>query len=147
VTRTPDAFDFPWVRMINPQPDEVSDGKLVLGHEPETLHLNHNGDVNAGVLFSLAEMAGMGVVVTALGDAAAAAYVVIKRGAIDFEAPARGRLRAVATLSPLQCARVSASSRDGSAIEEIVSVLIENSSGRVVARSEITAVIRRRRRE
>lgn len=132
--------------MIDPQPDEVAEGKLVLGHQPSALHLNHNGDVNAAVLFSLAEMAGVGVVVTTLGPDAAHAYVVIKSGAVDFTAPARGRIQAVATLNAAQCARVRAFGLEGS-IEEVVAVLIRDVSGRGIANCEGTAVIRRRRRD
>ena len=138
-------FDFPWVRMINPQPEGMADGMLVLAHEPGELHVNHNGDVSAGVLFSLAEMAGVGVVVTTLGDRALSSYIVMKRGVIDFHACARGRVRAVAQLSADQLDRVR-SVRDGVAdIEEVVHVEIRDSMGRMVSSCDVTAVIRPRR--
>ncbi len=118
------AFDFPWVRMINPQPDEVSPGKLILACDPTEIHLNHNQDINAGALFSLAEMAGMGVVVTSLGDRANDTYVVIKRGVIDFKSRARGRVRACASLADSQLERVHSCGIDAEGIEEIVAVEI-----------------------
>ena len=139
------TFDFPWVRLINPQPEEVAEGRLVLAHEPEALHLNHNGDINAAVLFSLAEMAGMGVVVTTLGEQASQAYVVIKRGVIDFRGRARGRIRAAAHLSAEQLERVRAAAGKGVGIEEVVGVEIRDATDRVVATSTVTAVIRPRR--
>ena len=139
-------FDFPWVRMINPQVDEIAVGRLVLAHEPGELHLNHNGDINAAVLFSLAEMAGMGVVVTTLGVQAAGAYVVIKRGAINFTARARGRIRAAARLEATQLERVRSAGSEVAGIEEMVAVEIRDASDRVVACCEVTTVIRPRRR-
>jgi acyl-coenzyme A thioesterase PaaI-like protein len=136
------TFDFPWVRMINPHPDEISPGKLVLGCEPRDLHLNHNQDINAGVLFSLAEMAGMGVVVTSLGEQANKAYVVVRRGVIDFKTRARGRIRATALLTESQLSRVQSAASKGTGIEEVVLVEILDESDRVVAQCEMTAVIR-----
>ncbi len=136
------TFDFPWVRMINPHPDEISPGKLVLGCEPRDIHLNHNQDINAGVLFSLAEMAGMGVVVTSLGEQASNAYVVIKRGVIDFKARARGRVRATALLTEAQLSRVQSTASGGEGIEEVVLVEILDENDRAVAQCEMTAIIR-----
>ena len=136
------TFDFPWVRMIKPHPDEISPGKLVLGCDPRDIHLNHNQDINAGVLFSLAEMAGMGVVVTSLGEQANKAYVVVRRGVIDFKARARGRIRATALLTESQPRRVQSAASKGTGIEEVVLVEILDESDRVVAQCEMTAVIR-----
>ncbi len=128
--------------MINPQPEEMSRGTLTLACEPTEIHLNHNQDVNAGVLFSLAEMAGMGVVVTSLDADANDSYVVIKRCEIDFIAPAKGRVRATAHLSEAQLERIESARVNRTGIEEAVSVEILNSHDRVVSKCEMTAVIR-----
>lgn len=136
------TFDFPWVRMINPIPDEISPGKLVLACDPRDIHLNHNKDINAGVLFSLAEMAGMGVVVTSLGEDAKNIHVVIKRGVIDFKARARGRIRATALLTEAQLNRVQSAARQGEGVDEVVLVEILDESDRVVAQCEMMAIVR-----
>jgi acyl-coenzyme A thioesterase PaaI-like protein len=72
-------FEMPWVTMLAPEFVSMSEGSLTLALSPTEMHMNHNNDINAGPLFSLTEMAGMGVVVGVLGQRIKDAFVVCKK--------------------------------------------------------------------
>ena len=61
---------------------------------PKPEHLNHNGTVNAAVLYGLAEVAGAGAAVADMLDVAAQSYTVVKKATIEYLAPGRGVLDA-----------------------------------------------------
>jgi hypothetical protein len=68
--------------------------------------------------FELGEMSGSGVRVMELGPAAKEAFVVIRKGIVEYLARASGKLTTEATLSPEQPDRVARAVKDKSAIEE-----------------------------
>jgi hypothetical protein len=51
-------FEFPWVKMMNVSPTLIEPGRLGFTHTPEEIHLNHNNDINASVLYCVGEMSG-----------------------------------------------------------------------------------------
>ena len=138
-------FEFPWVKMMNVTPTVMEPGRLGFTHSLEEIHLSHNKDVNASVLYCLGEMSGSGVLVLELGAAARDAFVVIKKGSIEYLARASGELTTEASLTQEQRDRVGQAVQDKSSIEETVPVSIRNAEGAEVARCEITSLLRPRR--
>jgi hypothetical protein len=74
VTETQNRFDFEWVRFLGAQMIEAADGRCVMRLRPKSVHLNHNGNVNAPILYGLAEFAGAGAVTTGMTDLLTTAY-------------------------------------------------------------------------
>ena len=72
------------------EPLDAGEGRAVIGLDPEPVHLNHNGTVNAPILYALAEVAGAGAVVAGMLELAARSYTVVKRASIEYLAPAAG---------------------------------------------------------
>lgn len=135
------GIDVPWTKMINPELVDLAAGSISLKQSPEEIHLNHNGDMNAGVIFSMSEMAGMGVVVMLLGDMAKSAFVVVKNVNIDFLARAQGPIVFTGTISNEQQQRILDIAKAGEKVEEIVEVVATDSDDNPVSRSKVTAVI------
>lgn len=133
--------DVLWTKMINPQLIDLKDGELTLKQSPGEAHLNHNGDMNAGVLFSMSEMAGMGVVVLLLGDLAKDSFVVVKNVNIDFIARAQGDITFIGLLTKEQQERTLENAKSGNKVEELVVVEAKDSEGKLVSKSVVTAVI------
>ncbi len=135
------GIDVPWTKMINPELVDLKEGYISLKQTPEEIHLNHNGDMNAGVLFSMSEMAGMGVVVMLLGELAKSALVVVKNVNIDFTARAQGEIIFTSAMPEEQQKRTLENAKAGNKVEEIVEVEAKDKNGNVVSRSRVTAVI------
>ena len=135
-------FEFPWVKMMNVEPTLIESNKLGFTHTPEPIHLNHNNDINASVLYCLGEMSGSGVLVVALGESAREAFVVIKSGSIEYFARASGQLTTEASLSDEQLERVTQAVKDKTSIEETVEVIIKNAEDTIVAKCMITSVLK-----
>lgn len=135
------GIDLPWTKMINPQLTDAKNGYLVLTQTPEDIHLNHNSDMHAGVIFSVLEMAGMGVLVMLLGDLANDALVVVKRMEIDFIARAQGSIRFEASIDEADRDRILQNARQGKKLEELITVQAFNASSECVAKADVTAVI------
>ena len=136
------AFQMPWVEMIKPEIVDLGDGKIVLAQTPQDLHKNHNGDVHAAVLFSVLEMAGMGVLTLFLGDDAAKAFVVLKDLHIFYDARAQGRITFSAELDDRQKHNVRSAFAAGEAIEEELIAYAHDADGKQVAHATMTGVVR-----
>ena len=61
---------------------------------PRLEHVNHNGTINAAVLYGLAEVAGAGAVVADILELAAEHYTVVRRATNEYLGPARGTVEA-----------------------------------------------------
>ncbi len=136
------AFQMPWVEMIKPELVELGDGKIVLAQTPEDLHKNHNGDMHAAVMFSVLEMAGMGVITLFLGDDAAKAFVVLKDLHIFYDARAQGRITFTAELSDKQKEKLRNAFDNGEAIEEPIMAYAHDADGNQISHASMTGVIR-----
>ena len=133
--------ELPWTKMINPELVDMKDGSLSLKQTPGDMHLNQNGDMNAGVLFTMSEMSGMGVVVMLLGELAGSSFIASKSVNIDFLARAKGEIVFTGTMPDEQQKRTLQNAREGNKIEEIVQVEAVDSEGKVVSKSTVTAVV------
>jgi acyl-coenzyme A thioesterase PaaI-like protein len=65
-----------WIKFLGIEPLSSEAGRVVIRLKPRSVHLNHNGTVNAPILFGLAEVAGAGSVVAGILEQAAASYTV-----------------------------------------------------------------------
>jgi acyl-coenzyme A thioesterase PaaI-like protein len=124
------GIDLPWTKMIKPELVDL----------PEEFHLNHNGDMHVGVIFSMSAMAGMGVLVMLLGELANSSYVVVKNVNIDFVAPAQGEITFIGRISEKQQKRTLQNAIEGKKIEETVHVEARDRDGNEVSKSTVTAV-------
>ncbi len=139
---TQNRFDFEWVRFLGAQMIEAADGRCVMRLRPKSVHLNHNGTVNAPILYGLAEFAGAGAVTTGMTDLLATAYVVVRRATIDYLAPAHDTVTAVGTVEPSAFATAKADVAAGLPVDVIADVEITDDTGRVTTQVNITVTVR-----
>ena len=140
-----DKFDFEWVRFLGAEPLEMADGRCVMRLHPKGVHLNHNGTVNAPILYGLAEVAGAGAVTAGMMDLLATAYVVVKRADIEYLAPARDTVTAVGTVEPAAFAAAKANVAAGIPVDVETTVEITDATGRTATRVNLVMVVRPRR--
>ena len=139
------AFDMPWVGMIKPDVETMDTGELVLSQTPEDLHKNHNGDMHAAVVFTMMEMAGMGVITLLLGDAIKDSLVVLKDLHIHYTARAQGKIYFKAQLSEEQQQKLSQAAEKGESIEEVIEAFAYDENDLQVAKATLTGVIKPKR--
>lgn len=135
------GVDVPWTKMIGPEVVEFTDNTLGLKQTPEALHLNHNGDMNAGVICTMVEMAGMGIVVMLLGDLAKQSLIVVKNMNIDFIARAQGVIVFTATMDDEQKNRAINNAKSANKVEEAILVEAKDGDGKLVAKAEVLTYI------
>lgn len=133
--------DVLWTKMIKPELVHFDQGKLVLGQTPEDIHKNHLNDMHAGVIFTMVEMAGMGVVVITLGDAANTAFVVVKNVSIDFLARVEGTAHFSAELTTSQQKNIAAL-KPQEKFEDVINVQGFDANNKLICQAEVTAFIR-----
>jgi acyl-coenzyme A thioesterase PaaI-like protein len=120
-------------------------GFSVIGLDPKPAHLNHNGDVNAAVLFGIAEVAGAGAVVGAMLDLVADKYVVVKKATIEYVGRARGYVTATGRIDPETFADAKQSVIAGEAVDVEAPVEITDAAQTAVCRCTFLVTIRPRR--
>ena len=113
--------------------------------DPKPQHLNHNGTVNAAVLYGLAEVAGAGAVVADMLDLAAESYTVVKKATIEYLAPARGVLEATGHLDRTAVEQAKDQVIAGNAVEVEVPVSVSDTDGTEVVVVGFTVAIRPKR--
>jgi acyl-coenzyme A thioesterase PaaI-like protein len=136
-----------WIKFLDIEPLPGEAGQVVIRLKPRSVHLNHNGTVNAPILFGLAEVAGAGSVVVGMLEQAAASYTVVKKASIEYLAPARGDVLADAVLPGHLSAQALADVAAGRSFDATVPVNVRDSAGVLVASAEFTIAIRPRRRD
>ncbi|WP_194816060.1 PaaI family thioesterase [Nocardia sp. XZ_19_385] len=128
---------------------EFGPGRNVVSLEPKPEHLNHNGDLHAAVLFGLAETAAMGASVSGIVDLMSETFIVARNGRIEYLARAKGEAGPFLAISEIEAEaleKVRAQIADRVDIELEVPVTITDSTGKKVAASAFTAVLRPRRK-
>ena len=143
---SPDQFtEMAWIKFLGIEPVDAAEGRAVIRLDPQPVHLNHNGTINAPILYALAEVAGAGAVVAGMLELAARSYTVVKRATIDYLAPARGVVVATG-LIPVEvfsAARSAVENGEGAEVE--VPVEVCDSAGTVAVRSVLVVAVRPRR--
>jgi acyl-CoA thioesterase len=143
---TTDQFtEMAWIKFLGVDPLDAGEGRAVIRLDPQPVHLNHNGTVNAPILYALAEVAGAGAVVAGMLELAARSYTVIKRASIEYLAPARGAVVATGEIPPESFISARALVQEGKAAEVEVPVEVCEPTGSVVTRCVLVVAVRPRR--
>lgn len=108
---------------------------------PSAPNVNHFGVMYAGSLFSVAECLG-GVIALASFDLSAGVLPVAKSLSIDFLAPASSDIRAEATLSEAEVARVQSEIDLQRRSSFDLTTSLSDDTGKIVARTMGTYVLR-----
>ena len=135
-----------FIQFLAIEPVEAGGGNAVIRLTPKPEHLNHNGTVNAAVLYGLAEVAGAGAVVADMLDVAAQSYTVVKKATIEYLVPGRGVLEATGRIDTAVAEGAKEAVLAGSAVEVDVPVSVTDSQGAEVAKVEFTLALRPRRK-
>jgi acyl-coenzyme A thioesterase PaaI-like protein len=134
-----------WIKFLGIEPLDASEGRAAIRLDPQPVHLNHNGTVNAPILYAVAEVAGAGAVVAGMLELAARSYTVVKRASIEYLAPARGAVIATGVI-PVEVFRAARSSVEaGEAAQVEVPVDVCDSTGNVAVRCVLVVAVRPRR--
>ena len=146
ISESTDQFtEMAWIKFLGIEPLAADEGRAVIRLDPQPVHLNHNGTVNAPILYALAEVAGAGAVVAGMLELAARSYTVVKRASIEYLAPARGAVTATGEI-PLEffvAARSSVQSGEGAEVE--VPVEVSDAEGSLATRCVLVVAVRPRR--
>ena len=134
-----------WIKFLGIEPIEAGDGRAVIRLDPQPVHLNHNGTVNAPILYALEEVAGAGAVVAGMLELAAQSYTVVKRAEIDYLAPARGAVVATGQIPPETFVAARSLVENGDRADVEVPVEIRDSTGTVSTRCVLVVSVRPRR--
>jgi acyl-CoA thioesterase len=135
-----------FIQFLGFEPVQAGGGTAVIRLDPKPEHLNHNGTINAAVLYGLAEVAGAGAIVADMLDLAARSYTVVRKATIEYLAPGRGVVDATGTVDAPDVERAKACIERGEAIELSAPVSVTDARGVEVAAVEFTVAIRPRRR-
>jgi acyl-CoA thioesterase len=134
-----------FIQFLAFEPVSAGGGAATIRLAPKPEHLNHNGTINAAVLYGLAEVAGAGAVVADMLDLAAQSYTVVKRATIEYLAPARGVVEATGTVDPAEVEQAKTQLVSGRGIEVEVPVVVTDAGGLEVATVAFTVAIRQKR--
>jgi acyl-coenzyme A thioesterase PaaI-like protein len=134
-----------WIKFLGIEPLEAAEGLAVIRLDPQPVHLNHNGTVNAAILYALAEVAGAGAVVAGMLELAAHSYTVVKRASIEYLAPARGAVTATGKIPIELFVSARSSIEAGEAAEVEVPVDVRDSNGTVATHCVLVVALRPRR--
>ena len=146
MTETSQFTEMEWIKFLAIEPVSAAEGEAVIRMRPQPVHLNHNGTMNAAVLYGLAEVAGAGALVAGMLEEAAASYTVIRRATVEYEAPARGDVTASGFVSADLFDDAQTQVRAGRPIEVEVPVTIADNDGNQVCSAHFTVAIRPRRK-
>lgn len=113
----------PWIQWLDLDTEVRADGSVrATLCRTKAEHVNHNGHVNAPVVYGVAEVAGAGAAVAAAGSAGTGAYTVIKSAAIEYKRPARGGISAESKVDPETAADIRSALQAGSGFDIDVDV-------------------------
>jgi acyl-CoA thioesterase len=136
-----------WIKFLGIELISSEPGRVVIRLQPRSVHLNHNGTVNAPILFGLAEVAGAGSVAAGMLEQAVPSYTVVRKASIEYLAPAHGDVNADALLPGHLSAQALADVSAGRSFDATVPVNVRDSAGALVASAEFTIAIRPSRRD
>lgn len=134
-----------WIRFLEIEPISAEAGRAVIRLRPKPVHLNHNGTVNAPILFGLAEIAGAGALVAGMLEEASGSYTVVRSANIEYVAPVSGDVTATGNVASSEFLKAIADVTARRAVELEVPVTITDAAGTQVARASSVIAIRPRR--
>jgi acyl-CoA thioesterase len=134
-----------WIQFLAIEPLSAEAGRAVIRLRPKPVHLNHNGTVNAPILFALAEIAGAGAVVAGMLQEASSSYTVVRSAQIEYVTPARGDVTATGEIASLVFSKVFEDVTAHRPVEVEAPVTIADPAGTLVVRASFVIAIRPRR--
>lgn len=134
-----------WIRFLDIEPLSAGAGRTVIRLRPKPVHLNHNGTVNAPILFGLAEIAGAGALVAGMLQEAASSYTVVRSANIQYLAPARGDVTATGSIASSVFIKAVEDVAARRPVEVEVPVTISDAAGTLVASASFVIALRPRR--
>jgi acyl-CoA thioesterase len=134
-----------WIRFLDIEPLLAEAGRAVVRLRPKPVHLNHNGTVNAPILFGLAEIAGAGAVVAGMLEEASSSYTVVRRANIEYVALATGDVTATGNIASSVFIQALEDVTARRPVEVEVPVTISDAAGTLVASASFVIAIRPRR--
>jgi acyl-coenzyme A thioesterase PaaI-like protein len=133
----------PWIRWLDLDTELGPDGSVrsVL-RRPKPEHVNHNGHVNAPVIYGVAEVAGAGAAVMAAGAAGTGAYTVIRSATIEYRRPAVGRVSASSKVDASVVSDVQRALGNGRGCDIDVDVSLTDTEGTVTGTCRFVVSLR-----
>jgi acyl-coenzyme A thioesterase PaaI-like protein len=120
----------PWIQWLDLDTELRPDGSVrTTLSRTKAEHVNHNGHINAPVVYGVAEVAGAGAAVLAAGAAGSGAYTVIKSAAIEYTRPAHGGITAQSRVTPEKIAEIQSALRAGTGCDIDVEVALADADG------------------
>ncbi|RVW06399.1 DUF4442 domain-containing protein [Rhodococcus spongiicola] len=120
----------PWIEWLDLDTALGEDGSVrSILRRPKPEHINHNGHVNAPVIYGVAEVAGAGAAVVAAGAAATSAYIVIRSATIEYQRPAQEGITASGKVDPSVAADLQRTLQAGEGRDIDVAVSLTNEDG------------------
>jgi acyl-coenzyme A thioesterase PaaI-like protein len=136
----------PWIQWLDLDTELGEDGSIrTILRRPKPEHINHNGHVNAPVIYGVAEVAGAGAAVMAAGAAGTGAYTVIRKGTIEYLRPAHGGITASSKLDGAVAAEVQRSLEAGEGCDIEVEVVLTDANDIVTGTCQFVVSLRPRR--
>lgn len=136
----------PWIVWLDLDHELGEDGSVrSILRRPKPEHINHNGDVNAPVIYGVAEVAGAGAVVMAAGAAGTGAYTVIRSGTIEYLRPAHGGITASSRVEPAVAADIQPALSAGEGCDINVDVSIADANDTPTGACKFIVSLRPRR--
>ncbi|MEV0945545.1 YiiD C-terminal domain-containing protein [Rhodococcus sp. NPDC049939] len=136
----------PWITWLDLDTELGEDGSVrSILRRPKPEHINHNGDVNAPVIYGVAEVAGAGAAVVAAGAAGTGAYTVIRSATIAYQRPANGGITASSRVDPAVAADIRRTLQAGEGCDIDVDVSLTDASGTYTGACKFVVTMRPRR--
>jgi acyl-coenzyme A thioesterase PaaI-like protein len=136
----------PWIQWLDLDTELSDDGSVrSILRRPKPEHVNHNGHVNAPVIYGVAEVAGAGAAVMAAGAAGTGAYTVIRSAAIEYQRPAHGGITASSTVEAAVAAEVRRALEAGQGCDIDVDVVLTDANDIVTGTCRFVVSLRPRR--
>lgn len=140
--------EMPWIRWLDLDTEFGSDGSFrVIQRRPKAEHLNHNGHVNAPVIYGVAEVAGAGAAVIAAGVAGTGAYTVIRSAAIQYQRPTQGGVTASAKIDGDLATHIQAELSAGHGCDVHVDVELSDTTNTTTGACQFVVTLRPHRRQ
>lgn len=136
----------PWIRWLDLDIELCADGSVrATLCRTKAEHVNHNGHVNAPVVYGVAEVAGAGAAVAAAGSAGSGAYTVIKSATIEYIRPARGGITAESQVAPEAVADIRSALQAGGGYDIDVDVELTDADSAPTGTCRFVVSLRPRR--
>ncbi|WP_072689843.1 DUF4442 domain-containing protein [Rhodococcus marinonascens] len=138
----------PWIVWLDLDTEFGEDGSVrSILRPPKPEHINHNGHVNAPVIYRVAEVAGAGAAVMAAGAAGTGAYTVIRSSTIEYQRLANGGITASSEVDLAVAADIQRALQAGEGRDIDVDISLTDADGTCTGACEFVVSMRPHRTE